>query len=462
MDPQILPASDANPETFVDVVIIGAGACGLTAAMAAAEKGADVIVLERDKSPRGSTSMSSGFIPAAGTKTQKAMEIDDNAELLYDDIMAKSHGLSHPATADLAARSIGPAIDWLGDAHGVEWIVIDDFLYPGFSRPRMHTLADKTGEALEMRLLDATETAGVPVVTEATVDRLYCDGRIVTAVGLTRPDGKSEVIGCKAVILACCGFGGDSELVAKHIQGLSNGVFHGHAGNTGDALKWGTALGAATRDLSGCQGHGSLAHPHGIPIPWALMSEGGIAVNLEGKRFSNESGGYSEQAEKVLAQPDGVAWEIFDERLHTFGGGFPNYREALELGAVKRGETIEELAAATKLPADALAASLAERHGTGVDRLGRDLTNLKPLVAPYYAIKVTGALFHTQGGLLIDDKTRVVDAESKPFPNLLAGGGAACGVSGPQAEGYLSGNGLLTAIAFGWVAGQSAADIAAQ
>ncbi len=444
-----------------DVVVIGAGACGLTAALRAAASGAEVVVLERDASPSGSTSMSSGFVPAGGTRFQQAKGIGDSPERLEADILAKSHGLSDARLARLAATHVGPALEWLDETARTEWHVLDDFLYPGHSRHRMHAVPEKTGAALEARLLAAVAEAEIPVVTEARAETLYTDGDRAVAVGVERPDGSEEVIGAGAVILACNGYGGNAEMVARHAPEIASGTYYGHAGNTGHAVSWGEALGARLQHLSGYQGHGSLAHPHGILISWAVMMRGGVQVNAHGRRFAAETGGYSEAAVKVLAQPGGVAWDVYDEARHRFAlEGFPDYREAVKAGATRFGADAAELAAACGLPAGALGETLDEaarlaRTG-GSDGFGRDWSGIAPIEPPFHAVKVTGALFHTQGGLVIGDDARVLRENGVAFPNLFAGGGAACGVSGPQVDGYLSGNGLLTAIAFGWLAGTHA------
>ena len=353
-------------------------------------------------------------------------------------------------------------MEWLADRCGVEWHVLDDFLYPGHARHRMHAVPEKTGAALEARLLAAAAEAGITIVTEALAETLFFDeaGKAV-AVGLKRPGNTTEVIGCGNLILACNGYGGNQQLVAEHIPQIAGGQYYGHAGNTGHALTWGEALGAEIKHLSGYQGHGSLAHPHGILISWALMMQGAVQLNNEGRRFSNEMGGYSEQAVKVLNQPDGIAWNIYDAQRHNFlVNGFPDYCEAVGAGAIHCGADAAELAKVTCLPELILASTLAEvqalASGVGSDALGRDFTGVTPLKAPYYAVKVTGALFHTQGGLVIDNTARVHRADGGTFMNLYASGGAACGVSGPAVEGYLSGNGLLTAIAFGYLAGRNA------
>lgn len=341
--PAIRRAPPARLDIETHVLVIGAGACGLVASLAAHDDGAEVVVVERDASPSGSTSMSSGFIPAPATAAQRAAGIaDDDASRFEADIQAKAKGRAVPELARLAANEIGPALDWLADAHGLEWVVLTDFLYPGHSRHRMHAVPEKTGTALMARLSAAVEACDIPVVTEALARGLFVgDDDAIRAVEIERPDGKTEIIGCKALILACNGYGGNPELVARHIPEMADALYYGHAGNTGDALLWGDALGARTRHLTAYQGHGSLAHPHGVLISWALMMEGAVQVNAAGERFSNEHGGYSEQAVAVLAQPGGIAWNIFDARIHAFArAGFPDYREQWKPGRSARGKPL--------------------------------------------------------------------------------------------------------------------------
>ena len=204
-----------------------------------------------------------------------------------------------------------------------------------------------------------------------------------------------------------------------------------------------------------------MAHPHGILITWALMMEGGIQVNSLGQRFANEHGGYSEASVDVLAQPDGIAFAIYDERLHALGLQFPDYQRAVEVGAIRHATSIEGLANILKLPATTLAQTIQQscnlQRGTETDVFGRDFTGQPALAGSFYAIQVTGALFHTQGGLCVNQNAQVMKQDGTTFANLYAGGGAACGVSGPHASGYLSGNGLLTAFALGAIAGRHAA-----
>jgi fumarate reductase flavoprotein subunit len=462
----VLPATDAKFEYSVPVVVIGAGACGLTAALAAREGGAEVLVLERDAKPAGSTALSTGLIPAADTRFQRALGIADSPELLADDIWHKAKGTTDRAIVDAVARASGPTIEWLADRHGVEFKLVEGFLYPGHSVLRMHGTPHRTGEELESALLAAAGRLGVDIVPSATATDLYAhdDGQVV-AVGFSRPDGTTESVGCGALVLACCGFGGDRDMVREHIPEIADAEFWGHVGNKGDAIRWGVALGAAVADLASYQGHGAVATPYGNPVNWGLLTNGGYQVNALGRRFSNEVRGYSEQAVEVIAQPGRVAWNVYDERREQPILGFTDYQEIQALGGIKKAPSLRALAALVGLPPDALEQTNAEvdglRAGAGEDRWGRDFRGTRPLVPPFCAVKVTGALFHTQGGLVIDTAARVLRADRTPLPNLFAGGGAARGLSGPSNWGYFSGGGLLTATTLGRLAGASAARCAA-
>ena len=188
--------------------------------------------------------------------------------------------------------------------------------------------------------------------------------------------------------------------------------------------------------------------------------EGGFQVNSNGERFSDETKGYSEQAVKVLEQPDAVAWSIYDETRHQLMLKFDDYQDAIKARAVKSAKSIVELGDTFGLPRDKLERTVNEaaESTNGIqDKFGRDFMGKNPLKAPYYGAKVTGALFHTQGGLEIDKNGRVLRADGTPLPNLFAGGGAARGISGSGASGYMAGNGLMTATSLGKLAGRAAA-----
>ena len=429
--PAPTPTPAPVPTAFdIPVAIVGAGACGLTAATALREAGIDCLLIERDAAPAGSTALSSGFIPAAGTRWQREAGVADSPEAFAADIQAKAHGRAAPHLVRAYTEAGAPALDLLA-RHGVEFELLDGFLYPGHHARRMHALRERTGAALMAALQRAAQAQ---ILTEARASGLAPHGS-GWRLTLTRRDGAEEQLTCAALLLACNGFGGAPAMVRDLLPEMRDALFAGHAGNDGTAIALGRAVGAATADLGGYQGHGSWVVPQGALMTWAVMMQGGVQLNAEGRRFHDETAGYSEAAVHVLAQPGGTAWNVFSAAQLALAREFPDFREAEAAGALREAA---DLAALARL--------------IGCERI--DLGGAA-LSAPFYAVRVTGALFHTQGGLDIDDHCRVRRADGGTFPTLWAAGGAARGVSGDAVWGYLSGNGLLSAVAGGWIAARS-------
>ena len=450
-------------DVSVPVIVIGAGACGCSAALAAKERGADVLMIERDEPPTGSTSLSGGQIPAAGTRLQRAAGIEDTPEAFAGEILEKARHRTDAEMALAVSRGSTVTVDWLVDAYGAPLEVLTDFFYPGHRKHRMHGTPNRDGAELLACLLEAVSREGIDMLTAATATDLHADedGR-VTGVRLRRPDGSREDVGCGALVLACNGFGGNPEMVREYIPEIADALYFGHVGNKGDAVKWGLELGADVADMGSYQGHGAVATPHNTHIGWPSITEGGIMVNTDGRRFSHENRGYSEQAIEVIRQPGNFAWAIFNEAAHEVAMQFSHQRESVEAGAVRVAETFDRLVEITELPGDALAETIAEVNdvlaGRKADPFGRDFGDKAPLEPPYHAVKVTGALFHTQGGLVVDPEARVLrKGGRRPLPNLFAGGGAARGLTGPSCWGYTSGAGLMTATTLGRLGGEGAA-----
>ncbi|MCS6948146.1 MAG: FAD-dependent oxidoreductase, partial [Steroidobacteraceae bacterium] len=456
----ILPPSAAAFVAHAPVIVVGGGGCGLTAALAAKERGAEVLVLEREPQALGTTAMSTGLIPGAGTRAQRERGIDDTPERFAEDILKKARYQTDAALVHALARESATTVDWLIERHSVPLTLVETFQYPGHSVKRMHGTPNRTGAELMAALAAAIGREQIDVATSATVESLFADasGRIA-GVRVRRPDAATEDLSCDALVLACGGFAGNSALVERFLPEITGATLFGHRGNQGDAIRWGEALGAAIRDIHAYQGHGGLAAGWGIPILWPVIMEGGFQVNVHGARFSNEALGYSEQAVQVLAQPGRVAWTIYDERLHRLMLEFDDYRHAVEARAILTAPTVAELAQRAGIDAAGLeqtVTAVAAQLRTGsVDRWGRRFADRPPLAAPFYAVKVTGALFHTQGGLAVNAQAQVLREDGRLLPNLFAGGGAARGVSGPSCWGYIAGNGLLTATTLGRLAGQS-------
>ncbi len=452
----ISPSGQLTWDLETDILVVGAGGCGLVASLAAAEQGTQVLLLEKLAHVGGSTKLSTSMIPAAGTRFQRTAGVDDSPEIMANDILTKNGHTSDPELTLHLCRESASLVEWLVDHIGINLSLATDFIYGGHSRHRMHTVPSRTGAELVEQLFAAVKrTPNIELVANAIVQSLITDASDV--IGAIVQTNEEERVSARKVILASSGFGANREMVTQYCPEIVNALYFGGEGNTGEGIRWGMELGAATENMDAYQGHGSVAYPHGTLVTWIVIFNGGFMVNKEGNRFGDETEGYSAFGVRVLRQTDGLAYDIYDERIHNSVQKFGDYQDCLKADAIHHADTIEELARELKLPADSLRQTLEGYHRAatvGRDEFGR--TSLGELKPPYYGVQVTGALFHTQGGLRIDKRARVLKKDGAIISNLYAGGGVAVGVSGRGPNGYLAGNGLLAALGWGKVAGQDA------
>jgi len=441
-----------------DVVVAGAGAAGLACALLAAQNGASVVLLEASEMYRlgSNTAMSTSMVPAGGSRWQQEVGIDDSPQRFYEDVMKKTAGTADP-TVTAALTGVAPElVAWMADECGVPLGLVTDFRYPGHSRDRCHAVPDRSGRALHDALLHALDADAVTLANPLQLAGVELQADAIVAARTTTPDGTEEVIRTPVVVLATNGFAADPGLVERYIPEIGHGVYFGGDRSRGDALRIGQAIGADVGYLDAYQGHGSLATPHNILVTWAVVMHGGILVNAEGRRFGDESVGYSEYAVPVLEQPEGTAWVVFDRRIDRQCTVFRDYQDLAEAKAIRWADSVEALAARIHCEPGNLAATLAAAASAAesatADEFGRTAWE-EPLEPPYAAVKVTGALFHTQGGLRVDEHARVLRG-GVPVTGLYAAGGAAVGMSGNGASGYMAGNGLLAALGLGFLAGR--------
>jgi fumarate reductase flavoprotein subunit len=422
---------------FVQALVAGGGACGAVAALAAHAAGGSVLVLEQDAVARGSTAMSQGLICAAGTQAQHAAGAADSADRFYADIMAKTRGQTDPALARAIADNAGPCLDWLVNAHGLPHTLDVRFRAAyGHSVARVHGWPGPGGEDLIGFLHARLQAEGVAVQFQARlVDILTDTGGAVRGVVVQRPDGARETILRGALVLATSGFAANAAMVANYMAEAAHAPYNGHPGNDGLGIRLGAALGGALADMGAYQGYGMLTDPQGISVPPGFLVEGAVLVDACGRRFVDEVADISSLVLPVTARPGGVAWVIFDTAIEACCLYVPETQMLRSLSAARAGESIPALAARIGADPTLLAASLANawsaaEAGTG-DAVGRHWGGDRPPAAPLRALKVRGALYHTQGGLQVDRAGRVLRPDGTALPNLLAGGGAARGVSGP-------------------------------
>jgi fumarate reductase flavoprotein subunit len=442
-----------------DVLVIGAGACGLSAAIAAADAGASPVIIEKMDRVGGNSALSTGSVPAANSRFQREAGIADTPEQMVRDLMGVAKETDDLDEVRRLAEVSAATVEWLVDTVEARLQLITAYKHIGHSIQRLHAPVSRRGQDLVDDLVRAVEKRGIPIaVGNAATELLIANGAVQGA--RVRTGDTSEPIEASKTILAVNGFAGAPQLVKRFCPEIAGARYFGALGSTGEAIIWGETAGAALANMGAYQGYAAVADPHGSLLSWTTIEKGGVLVGPDARRFGNEALGYSGYA-KVVLENASPAFAIFDQRIFEIASQEEEFVELWRYGGLKTG-SVSEIAAACGLDAAVLASELetyaAAAAGKSADRFGRKDFGIAPLIGPYYSCRVVPGLFHTQGGLRIDRDGRVLRPDGNAIPNLFAGGGAAAGISGRSgALGYASGNGLLSAIGLGRLAGLAAA-----
>lgn len=444
----------------VDVVVAGAGGAGLVATLAAAQKGLQVALFEKTDHVLGNTAASAGMIPAAGTRFQKELGIEESPEAMAEDILKKNHYESDRDLTLAVCRASAPLIEWMYDDLNIELSLVTEFKYPGHSNFRMHAPPSRSGLELVKRLRQNVSKFDNIFLMMKTpvVDLITNEQNEVIGVVAESSEGKQR-IKAKKVILATNGFGGNKRMVEKYIPEIKDALYFGYEANTGEGIEMAVNIGADVSNMTAYQGHSAVNEGSGILVTWGTIMMGGFMVNRNGKRFADETVGYSEFAVELLKQDEKHGYIIFDQDIYDELLSHEDFKNLSQSSAFKRAETPEKLAEELNIDKANFVATFDQYNknepGTP-DEFGRE-NFAKKLRPPYYGVRVVPALFHTQGGLKINEQAQVIHKDGHVVKNLYACGGTAVGVSGKHAYGYMSGNGLLAALGFGKIAGDHAA-----
>jgi fumarate reductase flavoprotein subunit len=411
-----------------ELIVIGAGGCGLIAALVAAKKGARVLLLEKTDKPGGGTAFSSKGIRAAASRRQRELKIDDSAALYAQDILRRNNGESDAILTQRLAETSGRVADFLTDEAGIEF-QIGEFAF-GHSAQRSHSWKEyKTITDFLFAAVEREKNIGVRFSTPVPGLERDADGAVV---GVKTNDG---VLTARKIILASGGFGASTELLSKYIPKAVGIPFAGHHGSTGDGIKMALEIGAAVENMGAFQPYPAYIGPGKRAVPPEVALSGGIMVDTGGRRFVDETRYPGGLGIKMLDLPGKQAYEIFDERifqLHRDAPGLRSLGRLFDAGLLLKAETPAELAGKLGINGEGLRQTIRECNALAgrrkKDAFGRVLP--QSLEAPYYGIKVTVALYHTQGGLKVNIDGQVIRADGSIIPHLYAGGGVAVGVSG--------------------------------
>ena len=439
-----------------DVAVIGGGGAGLSAAIAAAEAGKTVVLMEKIGFLGGTTMLSSGIIPATGTDEQIAFGVtDDSVGANARDILRPSNYSVRQELVYTVAEKAKDMVDWLRGM-GVNWTLMNSLFY-GQSEYRMHQ-AEGSGAGMTNVMIDYLKSFDtITALVNTTVEGLLLDGGKV--IGCYGKDENGEAFALTAVntILATTGFGNNDEMLLQYCPEIQPAVKVVSTGATGEGIRWGAQLGAKLANMGAYQGYAFHTVDNNKSGEQGILNNGGIFVNEQGRRFCNEYGGYSEITPHVLAQTNHICYEIFTDIQASQCGLFEGWKEA---GIVFTGETPQELADAIGIDQDAFVKTI-EEYKAGIEK-GEDKWNKCKLPenfdGPYYAVKNTGEIRHTQGGMATDVAAHVLKEDGTLIPGLYAAGGCTEGFSSGDGAAYMSGNGLLQCLIYGKIAGTNAAN----
>lgn len=450
----------SEPTINTDVAIVGAGGCGLTAALTVAESGQRALLLERDSVIGGSTTISAGIFVAAGSRLQQANGASGTAEELAADIFQLNDHQSDAAVTLALCQESGPLMDWLV-TQGVPLEHMPAYKYLGMSRAWIHSPPQRHGSVITTALLNTIQqNPAIDLRLQTAVTGLSLNEGRVSGLQAQASTGEKLTVRARSVILAASGFGANPAMVARYIPELAGASYYGAPHVMGEAIQWGQSLGAAVDHMGAYQSHSSIAYPKMMLVTTYLINHGAIQVNQQGHRFGDETDTYAGHALAVQHQPGRSVVEVFDENiLRQTLANYPRFAECLEAGLVQRAETLPELAGHFDVDGRNLTATIDQYQAAiqeGLDEFGRTQFG-EPFSPPFYGIRVTSALVQTLGGLRVDAQAQVLHADGHPLPGLYAGGGTAAGLAGERTQGYLAGTGLLAAFGLGRIAGRHAA-----
>lgn len=450
-----LAVEEAKQEDLnVDVVIVGSGGAGLSAAIEAKEAGKSVVILEQMPIIGGNTNRATGGINAAETTIQEDNGIKDSKQTFYDDTLKGGHNINDPELLRTLVDHAPDAIYWLNDmGAGISRVSLSG----GATNPRIHTPADGSaiGPVVVNVLSQKLKELEVDILLNSKAVKLIQQDGAVVGVEAVDKNEQPFKVNAKAVVLATGGFGANSEMVVKYRPELEGFSTTNHAGATGSGIVMAQEAGADLMQIEQIQIHPTTDPETGYLFTEGLRGDGAILINKEGKRFTDELLTRDVVSQNILKQTDKMAYLITNQEMVDENASLAKY---IKEGYATKGDDLALLAGELNLDAATLEATLktyTQYVKDGKDtEFGRAHLTQALEAGPYYAIPVTPGVHHTMGGVKIDTKTHVLNKEGQAISGLYAAGELTGGVHGGNRIG---GNAVADIIVFGRIAGQTAA-----
>ena len=484
---EIAAAAKAEDQTLdADVVIVGAGGAGMTAAIEAADAGKTVVLVESQAMVGGNSVRATGGLNAAKTKWQDENEFGEDAgveaklatakekyadyqanptgyfdsvELFELDTMIGGKGLNNFDLVKTLCSESADAIDWL-DTIGAEMHNVGSF--GGASVKRIHRPVDENGKTLAVGAYlipilekNIEDRENITLLLDTTADKILMDGDQAVGIHATGKTGNSVTVNAASVVLTSGGFGANLAMVEQYKPELKGFMTTNAPGIQGQGIEMATEVGAATVDMDQIQIHPTVQYDTAALITEGLRGDGAILVNAEGQRFIDEVGTRDVVSAAEIAQTDSYSWLVVDQKMVDASAVIQGY---IKKGYTVTGEDYKALAEAMGVDAAAFEETMTKWNGYVADKKDPDFNRTSfanPLdTAPYYAIKVTAGVHHTMGGVKINTSTEVLNEQDAVIPGLYAAGEVTGGVHGAN---RLGGNAVADFTVFGRIAGQNAA-----
>ncbi|MCV9878218.1 flavocytochrome c [Brenneria izbisi] len=439
--------STAVHSEMTDIVIIGAGGAGMSAAIEAHNQGANVILLEKMPFAGGNTARAEAGLNAAGTDLQKASGITDSPEMFYEDTMKGGRNINNPEVVKTLTEHAKDSVVFLKE-NGAD---LADLTRTGGSRvDRTHRPAGgvAAGSFIATALIKKVKALDIDLRTNTSAtDILKNDKGEVTGVKAMGKDGKTFTIDAKKVMITSGGFGANFDMIKQYDPKLVGFKTTNAPGSLGEGIKMATKMNAKLVDMEYIQIHPSTVPGKGILITEAVRGDGAIMINESGKRFINELLTRDVVSQSILKQPGAHAYLIFNDELVNQNQATKSY---FKQKLVAQGDTPEALAKAINVDGKQLTKTI-NTYSAAVkakkdSEFDRDSMKLALDSGKYYAIEITPGIHHTMGGIAINNKAQVLDVNGNVIPNLFAAGEAAGGVHGAN---RLGGNSLADIVTYG-------------
>jgi fumarate reductase flavoprotein subunit len=451
-------ALGATRRERADVVVIGSGGAGMSAAITAFDTAARVVVLEKMPITGGNTQLAAGGMNAAETVFQKQRGIEDSVRTMFDDTYKGGKNRARPELVEILARDSSASIDWL-TALGADMSDVGRMGGASVSRTHRPTGGDAVGHHIVHVMRQNAIRRAMDVRTSARVLKILATrGGAVSGVLVQNKRGEQYVIEAPAVVLASGGFSADLRRVARYRPDYAAFSSTNQPGATGDGLDLAAEMGARLVDMDQIQIHPTQAAGSRILITEAVRGNGAICVNRAGKRFMNELTTRDAASAAILKEPGQSAFLVFDDAIRRSLAQIEGY---FHLELVRSGTTPDELAKALGVDAASLAATLARYNAFQAAKKDEDFGRADmpaPLTrAAYHAIEIRPGVHYTMGGVAIDTRTRVLRQGGTVIPGLFAAGEVTGGVHGAN---RLGGNSISETVTFGRIAGNEAVRLA--